>query len=109
MVFKFISEKFKIPPAYPLVGFLGTMVFILVLGIAESFVSRVVGVAYPAIRSIYAIESPSKSDDRQWLTYWVIYGIFLFLDEYAWFILQYFPFYYFAKVLFLIWLFNPVT
>ena len=38
-----------------------------------------------------------------------MYGIFIFLDEYVGFILSYFPFYYFAKVCFLIWLFNPVT
>ncbi len=56
-----------------------------------------------------ALETAGKDDDKQWLTYWAIYAMFMFLDDYAGFILSYFPFYYFAKVCFLIWLFNPAT
>ncbi len=67
------------------------------------------GVAYPAIKSMQALETSEKNDDRLWLTYWIIYGFTMFLDDYAGFVLQYFPFYYFAKVCFLLWLFNPAT
>ena len=109
LVIRFISQKTTLPPSYLILGFLALSGLILFLGIMESFISRIVGVAYPAIASLYAIESPEKKDDKQWLTYWIIYGLFIFADEYAGFILHYFPFYYFAKVCFLIWLFNPVT
>ena len=69
-----------------------------------------IGVLYPAIKSIEALETKDTlGDDKQWLTYWTIYGIFILLDEFAGFILHYIPFYHFAKVCFLIWLFNPAT
>lgn len=38
-----------------------------------------------------------------------MYGFFICIDEFAGFILQYIPFYYFLKVCVLIWLFNPAT
>ena len=33
----------------------------------------------------------------------------MFIDEFAEIVLSYIPFYYFAKVCFLIWLYNPAT
>ena len=65
--------------------------------------------AYPTFKSIIALESPSVDDDKQWLTYWCIFGIFSVLDEFGAFILSYIPYYYFIKVCLLIWLFNPLT
>ncbi|CDW77174.1 UNKNOWN [Stylonychia lemnae] len=109
LLIKFISEKTKLPPSYIILGSLIASCLVLMLEIAESLISRLVGVVYPGIKSLYAIESADKADDKQWLTYWLIYAFFLVIDEYAGFILTYFPFYYFAKVCFLIWLFNPVT
>ena len=109
LLIKFISEKTKLQPAHIILGSLVISCIILVLGIAECFISKLVGVLYPAIKSLYAIESADKTDDKQWLTYWLIYAFFMVVDEYVGFILSYFPFYYFAKVCFLIWLFNPVT
>jgi receptor expression-enhancing protein 5/6 len=44
-----------------------------------------------------------------WLTYWTVYGIFVVLDEFSGTITAFIPFYYFAKVCFLIWLYNPAT
>lgn len=43
-----------------------------------SLVSRPVcislGVLYPAYASFKALESPQLNDDKQWLTYWVVYA-----------------------------------
>ncbi len=107
---KIIAEKTKIPPAYILLGTLLILVLVVALGYGSSFISRLIGVVYPTIKSIEAMESKDNTDDdQQWLTYWAIYGFFIFIDEFAWFILAYIPFYYFGKVCFLIWLFNPAT
>ncbi len=50
-----------------------------------------------------------EDDDKMWLTYWTVYGIFVVLDEFSGAITAFIPFYYFAKVCFLIWLYNPAT
>ena len=63
-----------------------------------------VGVAYPAFKSILAINTQNKDDDKQWLTYWMIYSIFRFIDGSFAFLLIYIPFYNLISILVLIWL-----
>uniref|UniRef100_A0ACB8EQI2 Receptor expression-enhancing protein 5 n=1 Tax=Sphaerodactylus townsendi TaxID=933632 RepID=A0ACB8EQI2_9SAUR len=58
-------------------------------------------------QSIKAIESPNKEDDTQWLTYWVVYGIFSIGEFFADIFLSWFPFYYMMKCGFLIWCMAP--
>lgn len=48
--------------------------------------------------SIKAIESPNKDDDTQWLTYWVVYGVFSIAEFFSDIFLSWFPFYYMIKV-----------
>lgn len=48
--------------------------------------------------SIKAIESPNKDDDTQWLTYWVVYGIFSIAEFFSDLFLSWFPFYFLMKV-----------
>ncbi|KAI5059467.1 hypothetical protein GOP47_0025786 [Adiantum capillus-veneris] len=40
----------------------------------------VVMLLYPLYASIKAIESESKEDDQQWLTYWILYSSLTFLE-----------------------------
>lgn len=48
--------------------------------------------------SIKAIESSVKEDDTQWLTYWVVYGLFSIVEAFSDIFLFWFPFYYASKV-----------
>lgn len=48
--------------------------------------------------SIKAIESSVKEDDTQWLTYWVVYGVFSIVEAFSDIFLSWFPFYYAGKV-----------
>ena len=73
------------------------------------FVTTIVGVTLPAYWSILSLEYYDYGDQKQWLTYWAIYGLFTFLDKFANFILRIFPFYFVVKILFLIWCFMPNT
>jgi len=73
------------------------------------YITCLVGVTLPAYWSIKAIESPEFDDDKQWLTYWAIYGMFTLLDQFANFILKILPFYFVIKIVFLIWCFMPNT
>ncbi|KAF0685818.1 Aste57867_22340 [Aphanomyces stellatus] len=68
-----------------------------------------VGVFYPAYASFKALESPKDDDDKQWLTYWVVYAITTSVEEAAETVLAFFPGYYVLKCLFLVWLMLPKT
>ncbi len=105
---KDLSKKTNIPP----VAFIAAPVLLMVIAIAfdicASLCTCVIGVAYPTVQSIIALESNEKGDDRQWLTYWSIYGILAALDQIT-FITSMIPYYFFIKVCIIIWLSSPST
>ena len=85
------------------------MVLFIVFGVGASILTNIIGVAYPVFMSFHALESDGDDDDKQWLTYWVVFGIFNILDQFAGIILSFIPFYYVLKVATLIWLFHPAS
>jgi receptor expression-enhancing protein 5/6 len=56
-----------------------------------------------------ALKSNDKDDDQMWLTYWVIYAVFTVVESFADVALSWLPFYFFAKVGFLVFCFLPQT
>ena len=48
-------------------------------------------------------------DDKQWLMYWFIYGVFILIESLLGFIICHIPFYFLIKIFFIIWLQNPLT
>ena len=85
------------------------MLLFIVFGIGQAILTNLIGVAYPVFMSFYALESDGADDDKQWLTYWVVFGLFSIVDQFAGFVLAFIPFYYVLKVATLIWLFHPST
>jgi receptor expression-enhancing protein 5/6 len=83
------------------------IVLFVVFGIGQAILTTLLGVAYPVFMSFHALETDGLSDDQQWLTYWVVFGLFNVLDQFAGFILRFIPFYYVLKLAVLIWLFHP--
>ena len=79
------------------------------LGIGQTYITVALGVAYPAFMSFLALETVERDDDKQWLTYWVIFGLFNIVDQWSGFILRFIPFYFVIKLCFLVWLFHPST
>jgi receptor expression-enhancing protein 5/6 len=72
--------------------------------------SNLVGWALPAYLSFRALETPGPDDDVQWLTYWVVFGFFNFVESFALrMVLYYLPFYYAFKTVFVLWLQLPAT
>ncbi len=82
-------------------------VLFVMFGVGASYITCLLGVAYPAFMSFLALESNDEEDSTQWLTYWVVFGIFNIVDQFAGFILHFIPFYYFLKLAFLVFLFHP--
>lgn len=104
-----ISQATGVPQQKVLQYALVLLVLFVVFGVGSSIITNLIGVAYPVFMSFYALESDGGDDDKQWLTYWVVFGIFTIADQFAGFILSFIPFYYVLKVAVLIWLFHPST
>ena len=66
-----------------------------------------VTVFYPALHSIRAIQSNNGEDDKHWLTYWMVYGIFTFCETFFGFILAFVPYFEWVKLGFFVWLMHP--
>jgi receptor expression-enhancing protein 5/6 len=105
---KLLEEKTGVNSTI-LLGGLGACLFFVFIGYFDYYITNIVGIVYPAFWSIRAIESRESDDDKQWLTYWVVFSLFSIIDLFSGFILKFIPFYFFFKLLFLIWLFMPNT
>lgn len=101
-----IEQKTGLPAKWVVIAII-ICVASVIIGYLDKYIVSFLGVIFPAIQSIRAIESPEEDDDKQWLTYWIVFGIFTFIDLFTGFILKFIPFYFVLKVLFLLWLFLP--
>ena len=104
-----VSDKLGIPIKSLMQYALISGVALVMLGIGQTYITNVIGVAYPAFMSFMALESDGTEDDKQWLTYWVCFGAFNIVDQFAGIILSFIPFYFFLKCGFLVYLFHPST
>eukprot|EP01023_Acetabularia_acetabulum_P007380 TRINITY_DN1317_c0_g1_i2.p3 TRINITY_DN1317_c0_g1~~TRINITY_DN1317_c0_g1_i2.p3 ORF type:complete len:157 (+),score=31.13 TRINITY_DN1317_c0_g1_i2:102-572(+) len=68
-----------------------------------------VALLYPTYASFKAIESVGGDDDKQWLTYWVVYSLMSLVEVMVEWILEWIPLYFEAKLLFIAWLIAPQT
>jgi len=85
----------------------GSLIASMIVG--PGIVCNLTGIFYPAYASYKAIKSDEKDDDTQWVTYWVVFAFMTIIETFSEFILQIFPYYYFLKYLFVVWLFSPAT
>lgn len=75
------------------------------LGAFAERVGQLLALLYGGYQSVLAIESPGGSDDRQWLTFWLLLALSLYVERFfARVILSTIPFYYEAKLAVLVWL-----
>jgi len=111
-VMRDIETRTKVPKAYGVLS-LGVsavvLIFFNMFGLAQP-VSNLIGWALPAYLSVQAIESPGTNDDKQWLTYWVVFGSLNLAESMGLrAILYWIPMWFVFKTLFTIWLMLPAT
>ena len=61
-------------------------------------------VVYPGLESFRAIETKVKTDDKKWLTYWMIFGFLTVSEKFLPFVFWVIPYWYWLKPLFFVWL-----
>ena len=60
--------------------------------------------------SIKAIETKALTDDdKEWLTYWIIFGIFSLTEDFFGFLLNMIPYFFWIKLGFFLYLSAPQT
>jgi len=105
--FKYLEEVSGINRQIIFWVFVALTLVWLAFGYAGQLICNFIGSLYPAYASIHAIESNDKNDDTKWLTYWVVFSAFTFIEYFAAFIVGWFPLYWLAKCIFFIWLMIP--
>lgn len=78
------------------------LVFLNIGGIGQ-LLSNIAGFVIPGYFSLIALDSPSKSDDTELLTYWVVFAFLNVLEFWSRAILYWIPFYFLFKTVFLLW------
>ena len=104
-----LSKKAGVSSGILLAGLLlvgGVFVFIF---FGATILTLSFTVLYPSIQSIKAIESKGEDDDKEWLTYWTIFGVFSLIDDFGGFLLQFIPYYSWFKLALLVYLMAPQT
>jgi len=106
---KQLEEKTKVRPSHLALGVVAALVLFVLFGVGQNALCNLVGFAYPVYASFKAVKSDDKNDDKQWLTYWIVFGFFGLIESFTDFFLYWIPFYFVAKMAFLIWLYYPET
>ena len=104
-----LADKLKVDKSFIVVGAAALIIgFVFAIGFGH-FIIDLIGFVYPVYASIKAIETDEKEDDTQWLTYWLIFAFFKVFEGVADSLVAFIPFYFLAKVLFLVWCYYPTT
>ena len=90
-------------------GLLAVIIFLTFFDVIGNLICDLLGVVYAGYLSFKAIETKETDDDKQWLTYWVLYSAMKLLETILDVILFWIPFYPTFKLIILLWLAYPDT
>ncbi|KAK9470111.1 TB2/DP1, HVA22 family-domain-containing protein [Dipodascopsis tothii] len=103
------EKQVGVSKAYGVLGAAGFYLLLIFLnfgGIGE-LLANLAGFLLPGYYSLQALETPGTADDTQYLTYWVVFAFFSVIEFWSRAILYWIPFYWFFKVIFVLYLGLP--
>merc|ERR1712137_160483 len=98
----------KVKKSYIVYAVYSFLFFFVLLGAWDKLICDLIGYIFPAYCSIKAIETSDKEDDKQWLTYWMVFGLFTVLEFFTPTIYYLFSWYFVFKFFFILWLLAPM-
>ena len=107
-VFIDVSAKVGVNPGLILAGVGSVALLVLMLLQGWAILVTAITVLYPAVHSIRAIESDDGGDDdKVWLTYWMVFGVFNVAETFFGFIFYFIPYWDWLRLALFIWLLLP--
>ncbi|CAN8095416.1 unnamed protein product [Discula destructiva] len=103
-----LEKQAGVPKTYAVIGLASLYFSFIVFNLAGQLLTNLAGFVIPGYYSLEALFSTNKTDDTQWLTYWVVFSFFTVLESLL-SVVYWFPFYYTFKFIFLLWLSLPVS
>ena len=101
------SAKAGVNPGLILAGIGSILMLILLIMQGWTILVTCITVLYPAVHSIRAIESPDEEDDKVWLTYWMVFGLFTVAETFFGFVFYFIPYWDWIRLGLFIWLLLP--
>jgi receptor expression-enhancing protein 5/6 len=102
-----LEKKTGFPKVTVVLGAVSFVFVLIFFNLGGKIITDLLGWVYPAYSSFKAIETPGHDDDKQWLTYWTVFGFVNIVEYFSDALLFWFPFYYLFKTLFVLWLALP--
>ncbi|KAI0514365.1 TB2/DP1, HVA22 family-domain-containing protein [Xylaria bambusicola] len=101
-----LEKQTAVPKVYAVIGVATLYLFFIIFNLGGQLLTNLAGFVIPGYYSLAALFSASKTDDTQWLTYWVVFSFFTVIESLI-SVVYWFPFYYTFKFVFLLWLSLP--
>ncbi|EPY51146.1 ER membrane protein DP1/Yop1 [Schizosaccharomyces cryophilus OY26] len=102
-----LEKTVGVSKLYVFLGVAGVYFLFLIFNMGGPILTNLLAFVMPAFFSIHAIETTNKSDDTQWLTYYLITSFLSVAEYWSKLILYYVPFYWLIKAVFILWLALP--
>jgi hypothetical protein len=103
---KILYEKTYIKPIYYYYLLLFCL-FMITIGYMQTQLTCLIGITYPMYFSIKALRERNKDKIKKWLQYWIIFSIFINLEDVIYYFFGDIQLYFFYKVLFLLICYLP--
>ncbi|CAG8959524.1 hypothetical protein HYALB_00003257 [Hymenoscyphus albidus] len=103
-----LEKQTSVPKAYAVLGVVATYFFFVLFNIGGQLLTNFAGFVIPGYYSLEALFSVGRTDDTQWLTYWVVFAFFTVFESLV-SAVYWFPFYYTFKFILILWLALPIT
>ena len=101
------AQKVGVNPGLLLAAVGIVLILILMVVLGWTILITFITVLYPTVHSIRAIESSGKSDDKVWLTYWMVFGLINVAETFFGFVFACIPYWDWLRAVVFIWLLLP--